>query len=325
MVALFIISFIIFTALSALCSASETGVYRISKVNLRVEAEHGNKLSILLRNMLEDTNALIYSILLANNVFNYAATMMATFVFVAYSKQNPEYYATMFTIPILFVFGEVLPKNLFYIRADALMNFVTLPLWIIHRFFCLLGITPLMDKLAAVIAKIFRMPSNARSFSNVRSTINIISDETHHEGLFSRVQWDIMNRLTCISHTTISTVMVSFDSAVMVSADATKKVLMDMLTKYPYTRLIVYKGDRHNIIGYVNVYKALNCNEEAFDLSRFVNIIKPLSADTTVIDAIKAMHNQGLRIAMVTNQNRNIGFITIKDLAEELTGELSVY
>ncbi|MFI4910676.1 MAG: CNNM domain-containing protein [Sedimentisphaeraceae bacterium JB056] len=324
MLAIMVIGFIVFIVLSALCSGSETGVYKISKVNLRINAEHGGKLSIILRNMLEDTNGVIFSILIANNVFNYSATTIATYLFATYYENSGEYYAALVTTPLLFVFGEVIPKNLFFLRANTLMAFVTLPLWVIHRLLCVLKITPVMKLMANVMSKLFKMPTSGRSYTNIRSTINIISDETRHEGLLSHVQWDIMNRMTGISNTTIASVMVPVDYVVMVSVTTTKEELRDILRKHPYTRILVYKNNKQDIIGYLNLYKALNSSYEDFNITELTKELKELPAQMPVIDAIKEMNHKNLRMALVSHKRQKIGIITIKDLAEELTGELSV-
>jgi putative hemolysin len=324
MFAILVIFFIIFTGLSAMCSGSETGVYKISKVNLRINAEQGNRISIILKNMLDDSAAMIFSILIANNIFNYMATAIATYIFASRFESNAEYYAAIVTTPLLFVFGEVIPKNIFFIKPDTAMPLITIPLWGIHKMLCLLRITPMMKIIANALAKLFKMPTSGRSYANIRSTINIISDETRHEGLLSHVQWDIMNRMTSISNTTISSVMVPMDSVVMVNTDASRRDIIEILKKHPYTRILVYAANKQNIIGYINVFKTINCDRQTFKIADQIKQIEAFPSQMTVIEAIKEMNSRNIPIVVVTHKNHKIGIITIKDLAEELTGELSV-
>ena len=315
---------LVFVVLSAFCSGCETGVYRLSKVNLRINAEHGRRMSIILSKLLEDTNGLIFSILISNNICNFATTTIATYLFAMYCGKNAEYYVAVFVTPLLFIFGEVVPKNIFFLRADTLMSIVTLPLWAAHKLLCLTGITPLLKLIANRFARLFHSPQTGRSYTNIRSTIDIISEETRHEGLLSKVQRDIMNRMANISNTTISSIMVPLDHAVMVSSRATREDLINTLKAHPYTRVLVYEGSKKNIIGYVNLYKAINSPEQDAGLTKCVKEIKSFPSRTTVIKAIKMMNQEKISIALVTHSNHNLGIITIKDLAEELTGELSV-
>lgn len=314
---------LLFIILSAFCSGCETGIYKISKVNLLINAEHGKKMSVILSKMLEDTNALIFSILIANNICNFATTTIATYLFAMYFESKAEYYVTVFVTPVLFIFGEVLPKNIFFLRADALMSVVALPLWATHKALCLTGLTPALKLIASRFAKIFHSPQSGRSYSSIRSTIEIISEETRHEGLLSRVQRDIMSRMTNISNTQISAVMVPLEQVVMVSSKADRQELINTLRQHPYTRALVYEGSKKNITGYINLYKTINSDCKQIDIAEHVKEIKSFPSRTTVIRAIKLMNSNKLSIALVTYNGRNLGIITIKDLAEELTGELS--
>ncbi len=323
MVLILIFALILFIILSGLCSGCETGVYRISKVNLRINAEHGKPMSLLLSKMLEDTNSVIFSILIANNLCNFITTTIATYLFAAYYKGEAEYYVTVFITPILFIFGEVVPKNIFYLRADALMSIITLPLWALHKLLCITGITPLLKYVSNRFSMLSHSPSTSKPYTNIRSTIDIISDETKQEGLLSKVQRDIMTKMTNISSTAVSEVMMPINQVVMVDVNAQKSDLINTLKAHPFTRVLVYEGGKKNIIGYVNIYKAIN-DTGSRTVRELTKSIQSFPSQTTVITAIKIMSKQKLPIALVTRNGHNLGIITIKDLAEELTGELSV-
>jgi CBS domain containing-hemolysin-like protein len=63
-------------------------------------------------------------------------------------------------------------------------------------------------------------------------------------------------------------------------------------------------------------------------LHGFVKPIRKLSAETTVSDAIKVMQSGNEKIVLVTKagplgRENPVGIVTMKDLAEELLGELS--
>ncbi len=315
---------LIFVVLSAFCSGCETGIYKLSKVNLRISAEHGKRISVILSRMLEDTNGLIFSILISNNVCNFITTTIATYLFSIYYNENAEYYVAVFITPLLFIFGEVVPKNIFFLRADTLMGVAALPLWAAHKLLCVTGLTPLLKAIAGLFSKLFHSPQTGSSYSNVKNTIEIISDETRHEGLLSKVQRDIMSRMTNISNTAISAVMVPLDQVVMVADTAAREDLVSTLKAHPYTRVLVYKVSKKNIIGYINIYKAINTPAADGGITGSMKEIKSFPSQTTVIQAITLMKQGKLSIALVTHNGRNLGIITIKDLAEELTGELSV-
>ena len=87
----------------------------------------------------------------------------------------------------------------------------------------------------------------------------------------------------------------------------------------------VYDGQAGNIVGFVNIYEVLSSSEKFSDLRESVKPIHRLSGDTTVTEAIDVMQREGHKIVLVTRggRERPIGIVTMKDLAEELLGELA--
>jgi CBS domain containing-hemolysin-like protein len=104
--------------------------------------------------------------------------------------------------------------------------------------------------------------------------------------------------------------------------------LFEMLKRTPYSRLPVYEGGVENVIGYINIFECLTREESFEDLRGFVAPLRRVDANTTVIDAINLMQKEKEKILLVsrasyTGRARPVGIVTMKDLAEELVGELA--
>ena len=104
--------------------------------------------------------------------------------------------------------------------------------------------------------------------------------------------------------------------------------ILQAIRDLPYSRLLVTEAPAANVIGFVNVYEALCSGERFYDLRDFIEPITPLPAETRVVDAISRMRNANFKIILVTRSDRvegakPLGIVTMKDLAEELLGELS--
>jgi CBS domain containing-hemolysin-like protein len=103
---------------------------------------------------------------------------------------------------------------------------------------------------------------------------------------------------------------------------------LNKLKKCAFTRLPVVQGQAGNIAGFVPIYDVLSLTKEFSCLHDFVQPIRKLDADTNVTDAIGIMQQENLKILLVTRagrggRERQIGIVTMKDLVEELLGELS--
>ncbi len=120
--------------LSAVFSGMETGIYRLSRLRLRLGAEKGDLRYVLLGRAMRDSSALLLSLLVANNLANYLATSSITYLFLTVAPDHTaELLATSLTAPLLFVFGESLPKNIFLHRADVVTPYLGPFLYVIHQ------------------------------------------------------------------------------------------------------------------------------------------------------------------------------------------------
>ena len=158
--------------------------------------------------------------------------------------------------------------------------------------------------------------------------VRAILSDTHDEGLLSSVQSDIIDRIVNIPGLRLSAAMIPMARVQSVQIIADRPALLAKLKSYAYTRLLVWDGSPTTIVGYVNVYDVLALDEGFSDLGPFVKPIRRLPAETPVIDAIDVMRRDGLKIVLVTRSRRGgqaspAGIVTMKDLVEELLGELA--
>lgn len=325
-----ILAFLI--ALSAFFSGAETGVYRISRLRIRVGMEEGKKLYKILNKLFMNSQELIFSILIGNNLANFFASSIATALLISWLKKpdQAEYYTTIILTPVLFVFGEVIPKNLFYFRSEKLLSKLSPILWFFYKMFSVIGLNKTLKFISDRSEKLFRISKFEGQTSNeiVKRHIEGILQDTKDEGYLSYIQKDIVKRVMNIFHVSITSVMVPFDRVDMVDVDISKAEFEQMFKKSPYTRILVYENKRQNIIGYVNAYQAI-CLEEEFELRKILNRIYRFTPNTAVIKALNKMHHKDLKMALIAKPRRDkhyipLGIVTIKDLAEEITGELTV-
>ncbi|MDI6447898.1 CNNM domain-containing protein [Anaerobaca lacustris] len=318
--------------LSAVFSGLETGMYRVSRLRVRLGAEQGNWRQRVLGRLLPDGAGLLLSLLVANNLANYAASSSVTYLLleVVESEHTAELLTTALMAPLLFVFAESLPKNVFLARADALMAFFAPMLLVTHRVLTWCGIVPLLKGLAYLFGRAIGSPVPSRTMiaSAQRHQVQAILRDTREEGLLSPVQTDIVDRIVTIPGLRLSAVMVPFRQVQSVDVRSGRAALLNVLRRRAWTRLPVWQDAPTHVVGFVNVYDVLSSNESFDDLSRFVRPLRRMDVGTSVIDAIDTMRSDRVKIVLVMRTRRGghevpIGIVTMKDLVEELLGELA--
>jgi CBS domain containing-hemolysin-like protein len=318
--------------LSAIYSGLETGVYRLSRLRLRLGAEKGQLRYVWLRRTMQEGSGPLLSLLVANNLANYAATSSTTYLFMSLvsSQRAAELLATSVTAPLLFVLAESLPKNIFLYRADVLTAFFAPLLFLTHRVLSWCGIVPLLRLLSQAFARLIGSPvtSPVAMSSAQKHQIRAILRDTHEEGLLSPVQTEIIDRIINVPSLRLKAVMVPFAEVHSVSVRSDRTALLNVLKRHGWTRLLVWKDAPTNVVGFINIYDVLGQDQEFDSLESFVRPVRQLDANTPVIDAIDVMRREELKIVLVMRPRRGshdspAGIVTMKDLVEELLGELA--
>jgi putative hemolysin len=315
--------------LSGVFSGLETGIYRLSRVRLRLGAQKGDLRYVLLSRAMRDSSALLLTLLVANNVMNYLATSSVTYLFLKVASEGTaELLATSLTAPLLFIFGESLPKNIFLYRADVLAPQFGPFLFVIHRVLMWSGVVPLLRRISGLFARLIGMPipAGGMMMSSQLHHVQTILRDTREEGLLSRVQADMIDRIATISSLRLSTVMVPMPRVRAVPLQTDRTALRTELRQHAFTRVLVWRDTPANIIGFVDVYEALASPEEFQSLEEFLQPLRSLDADTLVLEAIEVLRQEHGKIIVVTRRRGGrdtlVGIVTMKDLVEELLGEL---
>jgi putative hemolysin len=332
--ALIVLAVACFVMLGGLFSGSETGLYQLSRLRLRLGVEKKQLPFVILGRCLHDSSGLLLSLLIGNNLVNYLATSLVTNAFLgrlgAEYEHRAEVLATLVMVPVLFVFAEVIPKNLFFYRADVLMPYLSPVLYVFYKPLKWSGIVPLFKAISSLFSRLAGLAASPEAVmtSAQRHKIQAFLRDTHEEGILSPVQSDIVKRLVGISHVHIRAVMIPIGKVEAIPVDSDRPALLNKLNKCAFTRLLVTGTERADVLGFVNIYETLGSSKEFGDLRGFVKPIRELDADTTVTDAIHLMQTEKLTIVLVTRAGRigrakPIGIVTMKDLVEELLGDLA--
>jgi len=323
---------VFFVLLSGLFSGAETGMYRLSRIRLRLGIEKNLLPYVILGRCLHDSSGLLISILAGTNLANYLATSIITYMFLCKlgTEHTAELAATIIMSPVLFIFAELIPKSLFFYRADTLMPPVAPVMFIFHKFLTYSGMVVLFKKLSQTFTHLagMKMPSQIRPGVFKEHQITAILNDTQQEDILSSVQINIISRLAVISSMRIRRVMVPIGRVRMIEQNSGREILLKKLQQSAFTRFLVYSQVRTNIVGFINIYDCLCSTEKYSDLSGFTKPVRRLSAETSVYDTITIMQREKHKIVLVvkpvaTEREKPVGIVTMKDLVEELLGELA--
>ena len=319
---------VLLIAASAFFSGSETGLYRLSRFRLRLGVEHRKPFYATLFKLVRDGRSLMISILIGNNLINYLLTSLVMVLMIEHisDQRLAELYTTALLTPVLFVFGEMIPKILFSSRRQPDPAIDAAAVAGSQGVFANRG-GGALRWLSDGLSRLFRLAGDAAAAVDAtqRHQVFQIIHETREEGLLSRTQREMIERLLQIPNVPIHTVMTPFEQVEKVSVPMSRRDLLDHLIHTSFVRQPVC-GTDESVIGYIPIYEVLGGEDDFSDLRAFVQPLVQLEATCSAIDAMNILCRKREKIALVQSPQTGqpLGIVTLTDLVEELTGELAV-
>ncbi|HHC29729.1 MAG TPA: DUF21 domain-containing protein, partial [Rhodobacterales bacterium] len=138
--------------LSAFFSGSETALTAASRAKLRARADRGERSAERALSITEDSERLIGSVLLGNNLVNILATSLATALFTRLFGAEGVAWATLVMTLLVLVLAEVLPKTYAITRPEAAAALVSAPIRVVVLLF-----SPLVSAVRALTRGLLRL------------------------------------------------------------------------------------------------------------------------------------------------------------------------
>ena len=141
---------------SALSSGMETGLYAVNRAVLALRARDGsNRIARMLEREAKSTDRSLATLLIATNAFNYLGALGVTAMLAAQGLVPTELIAlnALIITPILLIFAESLPKEIFRRHAMGLLLITTPGLVGFRWLFTVTGLLPLVLAIARMAGR----------------------------------------------------------------------------------------------------------------------------------------------------------------------------
>lgn len=312
----------ILVLLSAFFSSAETALTTANKVRLRSMEEAGNKSAAIVNKILSNYNKMLSTILIGNNIVNISASSLATVIASNYFGSYAVGIATgLLTITVL-LFGEIVPKTWAMFNADKISLVYSR---IIYGLMVIL--TPvifLINILSNAIMKLLHIDPNKKTALMTENELKTYVDVSHEDGVIESEEREMIYNVFDFSDVLAKDIMIPRIHMETVNINAGYDELFDIFRECMYTRIPVYKEDKDNIIGLVNIKDfILVTDKENFSIETIMRNAHYTYEYKKSADLMLEMRQKATNVAFVLNEyGSTIGMITLEDLLEEIVGEI---
>jgi Mg2+/Co2+ transporter CorB len=312
---------------SGFFSMSEISMMAMNRYRLKNLVRKGSRAAKRTSRLLDNTENLLGTILIGNNVINAALTTLVTSLAIRYFGNNDTVVlVTTAVIAILIIlFCEIGPKVVganspekVALPASSVLStlmWVLRPLvWAANRVVLgglkLFGIDPSKNQ------------DNALSVEELRGVV------AESSSLVPTKHRSILMNLFDLENITVDDVMIPRMRIEALNLADDEQLLREQLKTCYHNKLPVYEGEINKIIGILHVRRALSLlQRESFtsdDIREFLTKPYFIPIGTPVFKQLQFFQEQNMRFGLVVDEYGELqGLVTLADIIEEFVGEIT--
>lgn len=315
--------------LSALFSGIEIAFVSSNKVRVGLDVKKGGVINRIINIFFKNKSMFISTLLIGNNIMLvvYGMGMAMIFEPIFRSIYNNDAFVltvqTIFSTMIILITGEYMPKTIFRINPIASLRSFALPLYLFYL--VLYPISLFTSFLSSSIMRIFGVKLDKQKELITRDELdayiqeNIESQEEENKEVEQEVK--IFHNALEFSNIHLRECMCPRNEIVALDIDkTTREQLSKQFTETGLSKLVIYKDDIDNILGYIHVSELFepDCKWE----ERIKSV--PFAPESMLASKMmKTLMEKKRSMAIVIDEfGGTAGIVTLEDIVEEIFGEI---
>lgn len=319
--------FFLCIALSFFLSGSEVAFFSLKsdQINRLSKSENQRERTISL--ILSDSQKLLVTILLVNNIVNVLASIIAvtlTYDFLHEIPVDPVLviiFEVVVMTFILLILSEITPKIL---GAQLSVRYATFaaPLMSVILFFS----TPFVWLIMRLTRWVHLPFKSAEKISN--DDLKTIADVVHEHGNIEENEKEMISSLAGFSERTVNEIMISRVDMVAVESDSDYQTVMETVRQSGHSRIPVFTESLDNINGILYAkdlipFLAAENEKMSFKIEKLIRQPLFIPEGKKVSDLLKEFQLKKMHIAIVVDEyGGTAGIVTLDDVIAEIIGEI---
>lgn len=302
--------------LSAFFSGSETGFYRLSHPRLAIDAGAGDRVAGRLLWFARHPAYFVATCLVGNNIANYLITLAIGWgvaLSLGSRADAAEFGMTLALSPVVFLAGELLPKNVYY-RAPLyfLRREARWFLMVFRLFF------PITWPLVMLTRGVERATGQTQQPAEVvlgRNRLAQLLQHGHREGVLTDLQSRLANGLLRIAPQPVTASMIPRHRVLGVDDLASRDTMLREAKAYGVSFLAVRRaGGAEDWYGYVRINELIGSS----DRPQTVHAMPHVSDRLSKLEALNVLQMTSAPYGAVERDGNVIGIVSRTGLIEQL-------
>lgn len=329
-----ILLLIILIGINGIFSASELAFLSIDKYWLKKEVDNGNKKAILISNLLNDSSSFLSTIQIGITLAGFLASAFAADYFADYfmgiisvSVISKSILRSILVILITIVlsyftlvFGELVPKKLAinnpYKVASKFVGIIKIVKVIFNP------LIKVLTKSTEIVCKILKIEEKEDKLTeeDIKKMVILGKDQ----GIIEAKEKEYILNIFNFNDIEVDKVMTPKEDVILLNIDDEVKKNLLKMKKSKYSRFPVYKENKNNIIGLINIKDIIfqKKNNAELNLKKLIRPIHKFEYNEKIDDVFRFMQENNESLCAIFKEEKFVGIVTVEDAVEEIVGNI---
>ena len=222
---------------------------------------------------------------------------------------------------MILILGEIVPKNMAMVYSEKLALFYAGIIFGLMK--VMTPVIIVVDFLANGIMKILHIDKNLHT-AMTENELRTYVEVSHEDGVIESEEREMIYNVFDFSDAVAKDIMIPRIDMASISEDAGYDEVMALFKECMYTRIPVYREDKDNIIGLINIKDfILVTDKDSFQIGDILREAYYTYEYKKTADLMMEMREKRVNVSFVLNEyGATVGMITLEDLIEEIVGEI---
>ena len=300
-------------------SGSEIGIVSADQIKLRHLAAKGSKGAKLALKMLEKPEWLLSVTLVGTNISVVTNTTMVTALMIYLFGDNGSWMAVAVAAPLIWIFGEIVPKSVFQQKADELTpRIIFVLLFFYYLFYPILLVFSMLTRLLTKLTG----GDQQNPFTLREEIVTMLQMPAAAQGDIQPVEQNMIRRLFNFTETTVNDVMMPLIDVVAVEKSITCQEAKQISVEKSHIRLPVYDQRVDRIVGVLHTLELLDADPQE-PITSYIRPAIYAPQGKSIKNLMSELRAAGSVIAIVVDEFGGAeGIVTIEDIMEEVVEDL---
>jgi CBS domain containing-hemolysin-like protein len=301
-------------------SGAEIGVVSADRIKLRTDAAKGSRGAQLAMKMLAKPEWLLSTTLVGTNIAVVTNTTMATALVIQLFGPEFSWLAVVLVAPLIWIFGEIVPKSIFQQRANSITPRAIFLLRFCSQIFY--PILVLFSFFARLLARIMGDKSGYQNAFTLRQEIMTMMSMSPEEGEIDPHQQSMIRRLFVFGETAAREIMIPLIDVYTIDQDATCQEAAQLAGNAAHNILPVHAGRVDRIIGVLDTLDLIGVDMDQ-SIMPYVQPVDYVPGSRIIQDVLSDLRHTKREMAVVLDEFGGAkGIVTLEDIMEEVVKDI---